>query len=156
MTRAHVDVDLGGSMSIYVQDAKSAGTSKSVRISIILTIAVIIISAFAVTTASSASANTPSTWSGRVSGTSITYGWTNNHAWVISDYADAIAYGAGFVAGQLCAALMREEGPQIGKACSGPVTSLVKNALKGRSRLTNHGLWAAFYVWPLHDTWGTW
>ncbi len=145
-----------GSMSVYVQNAKHAGVSRPIRIGIILTIAAVIISVFSIINTSPASANTPSTWSGKVSGTSITFGWTNNHAWVISDYADAIAYGAGFVAGQLCAALMREEGPMIGKACGGPVTSLVKRALQGRPRLTNHGLWAAFYVWPEHEAWGTW
>lgn len=143
-------------MSAYADHANYGRRPQPFRISIILTAAALVISTFAVISASPASANTPSTWSGRVSGTSITFGWTNDHAWVISDYADAIAYGAGFVAGQLCAALIREEGPLIGKVCSGPVTSIVKDMLKGRPRLTNHGLWAAFYVWPEHETWGTW
>lgn len=143
-------------MSVYVQDVNHFRPFRSIRIGVILTVAALVIGAFAIVNTSPASANTPSTWSGRISGTSITFGWTNDHAWVISDYADAIAYGAGFVAGQLCAALMREEGPFIGKVCSGPVTNIVKQLLAGRPRLTNHGLWTAFYVFPEHETFGTW
>lgn len=141
-------------MSIYA-DAYPHKT-KAIRIGIISMALVTVVSVLAMVNASSASANTPSNWSGRISGTSITYGWTNDHAWAISDYSDAIAYGAGFVAGQLCAALIREEGPFIGKACSGPVTSIVKSLLQNKPRLTSHGLWAAFYVWPEHETGGTW
>jgi hypothetical protein len=146
----------GGLVSVYVHAANHSKSIRPIRICAILAIAALIIGAFAMVNTPSASANTPSDWSKTVSGTSITFGWTNNHAWVISNYADALAYGAGFVAGQLCAALMKEEGPFIGKACSTPVTNIVKNLLAGRPRLTNHGLWAAFYIWPQHETWGTW
>lgn len=144
-------------MSVLAQNANHAKASQPFRAGIFLIIAAIVISTLAVINASPASANTPSTWSHTVSGTSITFGWTNDHAWVISNYADAMAYGAGFVAGQLCAALMKEEGRIIGRACSDPVTSIVKGMVQGRPRLTNHGLWAAFYPWRIqHETWGTW
>jgi hypothetical protein len=141
-------------MSIYT--GVNSLKTKKIRIGIALMALAIATSALAMVNASPASANTPSNWSGRISGTSITYGWTNDHAWVISDYADAISYGAGFVAGQLCAALIREEGPFIGKVCSGPVTSIVRGLLQNKPRLTAHGLWAAFYVWPERETGGTW
>jgi hypothetical protein len=124
-------------------------------VAIALILALTIMGFFGAANASPASANTPSTWSSGIAHTSITFGWTNDHAWVISNYADAIAYGAGFIAGQACAALIHEEGPFIGKACSGPVTTIVKNLLQGHPRLTNHGLWAAIYL-NLRVTGGTW
>jgi len=56
---------------------------------------------------------------------------------------------------KFCAAVLKEEGPFLGKVCSGPVTSIVKSLLQGRTRLTTHGLWAAFYV-TTRVTSGTW
>lgn len=58
--------------------------------------------------ASPASANTPSTWSSTF-GNGSSYGWTNDHAWAIVTYQDAIAYGSGFIAGQLCGVVSGEE-----------------------------------------------
>ena len=104
----------------------------------------------------SAFANTPSTWSHTVAGTSIEYGWTTDHAWVIVDYADAIKYGAGFVAGQVCAVVIGEEGPFMGSPCSRAVTQIVGSLVQGHPRLSNHGLWVAVYLWPYHTTMGTW
>jgi hypothetical protein len=28
-------------------------------------------------------------------------------------------------------------------------------SLLGKSKLTNHGIWDGFYLWPLHNTIGT-
>lgn len=128
---------------------------KPIRTGIALILALTIMGFFGAASASSASANTPSQWSHTIANTSITFGWTNDHAWVISDYADVIAYGAGFIASQACAALADEEGPFIGKVCSNPVTSIVKSLLQGHSWSTKHGLWVTVNVY-LKTTWGTW
>lgn len=110
--------------------------------------------------ATTASANTPSAWSRTIAGTSITYGWTNDshggHAWVIANYADAIARGAGFIANRLCQVVVDEEGPYLGHACEAPVVEVVSSFVRGSARLTNHGLWAAWYPFYGLRTGGTW
>ena len=109
-------------------------------------------------TAPSASANTPSDWSHRIAGTSITIGWTSDHAWVIADYADVIKYGSGFVASEVCSVLSGEEGfpNPVGAACGQATRQVVGRLVAGHPALTNHGIWAAFYPWPEHITGGTW
>ena len=119
---------------------------------------VMVVTGVSLAAAPAASANTRSNWSHTIPHSSIQVGWTNDHAWVIADYADAIAYGSGFIAGQVCGIVSGEEGPfnPVSRVCSNLVTSLVQSLLQGHPRLTNHGLWMAFYVWPEHTTAGTW
>lgn len=104
-----------------------------------------------------AQANTPSTWSARF-GIDSSYGWTNDHAWAIVSYADAISYGSGEVAGFVCGVVSGEAGPfnPVSKACGSAVQSAVSQIVAGHPRLTNHGLWVAVYLWPYHETSGTW
>jgi hypothetical protein len=112
-----------------------------------------------ITGAPRASANTPSNWSYTVPHTSIEIGWTNDHAWVIADYADVIIQGAGFIAGEICSSVGGEEGPfnPVGEACSRAVEPVVSALVKGHPRLTDHGLWVAFYPWSSPQiTKGTW
>src|SRR6266567_2204359 len=109
----------------------------------------------AVAAAPAASANTPSDWSHQVSGTSITIGWTQDHAWLISDYSDVITQGSGYIAGQLCSVIVGEEMP--GQPCSLAVRDLVGPLVNGVPALTNHGIWIAAYPqgWlPLRPTIG--
>jgi len=107
----------------------------------------------AMASAPTAQANTPSNWSRTISGTHITIGWTDNHAWIIADYADVITQGSGFIAGQLCG-IVSDEG--LDQACSYAAKTAAAELVKGHARLTDHGLWIAFYVWPAHETAGTW
>jgi hypothetical protein len=102
-----------------------------------------------------ASANTTSNWSGSVRGTSITYGWTNDHAWVISDYRDAIIYGAGFISSLVCNAAAGESWTGIGSICNSQVRGIVASLIANKGYVTNHGIWDAFYVYPLHNVIGT-
>jgi hypothetical protein len=104
-----------------------------------------------------ASANTPSDWS-RSFGTGSSYGWTNNHAWAIVTYADAISYGSGAVASALCGVVGGEEGPlnPVSRTCGSVVRQIAEALTSGHPRLTNHGLWIAYYLWPAYTTDGTW
>jgi hypothetical protein len=101
--------------------------------------------------APAAGANTPSSWSGNYKG--IEYGWTNNHAWAIASYSAAIAQGSGEVAALLCSAAAEE--PVVGSACRSAVASIASSLMSGHPRLTNHGLWIAYYVWGSGPTSGT-
>ena len=107
--------------------------------------------------APSAAANTPSDWSHTLPNTSITIGWTQDHAWVIATYSDVIAYGGAFVAGQLCGAMSGEPGYSgITTACAQAVRPLLYDLTEGHPALTDHGVWVAYYTWPYHATEGTW
>jgi hypothetical protein len=104
-----------------------------------------------------ASANTQSNWS-KSFGSGSSYGWTNNHAWVIVTYADAITYGAGEVASVICGVVGGEEGPfnPVSKACSTVASQIAASLVAGHPRLTTHGFWIAYYLWPTYQTDGTW
>ena len=90
--------------------------------------------------APTASANTRSNWSGIVDG--VEYGWTQNHFWLITSYANAIKIGSGKVAGLVCDAI--SDGG-IGPVCDAVVKEIVGDLIRNESRLTNHGIWAAIY-----------
>jgi hypothetical protein len=93
----------------------------------------------------SASANTKSNWSATIDGVEV--GWTQNHAWLIVSYANAITLGSGTVAGVVCDAI--SDGG-IGPVCDAVVKQIVGALVKGQPRLTNHGIWAAIYP----EAWG--
>jgi hypothetical protein len=88
------------------------------------------------------------TWSANYKG--IEYGWTSNHAWAIASYATVITLGSGQVASLICGALIGE-GPFVGGVCSAPVEMIVNSLVRGHARVTNHGIWVAFY-----PNWGDW
>lgn len=93
----------------------------------------------------SASANTKSNWSAVVD--SVEVGWTQDHAWLITSYANAIKLGSGTVAGVVCDAI--SDGG-IGPVCDAIVEQVVAALVKNEPRLTNHGIWAAIYP----EAWG--
>jgi hypothetical protein len=86
-----------------------------------------------------ASANTPSTWSGVADG--VQFGWTSDHAWAIASYATVARYGAGEVASLACDAVSGGSGP----ICDYLAEEVVAELAAGHPRLTNHGLWIAVY-----------
>lgn len=108
--------------------------------------------------ANSASANEPSDWSYTVPGSHIEIGWTRDHAWVISSWTDAIAWGASELAGEICSAISGEPGPfnPTGIACSNAVQPIVQELLADSERLSDHGLWLEYYLWPAETRAGTW
>lgn len=115
-----------------------------------------------------ASANTPSDYSTTIyvgsapgyAGLPLTVGWTKDHAWVIASWAAALTAGSGQIASELCDAVSGEEIPlvnPVGSACQTLAEQVVAQLVAGRPRLTNHGLWMAFYVWNGRTTTsGTW
>ncbi|MEU8076036.1 hypothetical protein AB0B31_11340 [Catellatospora citrea] len=113
-----------------------------------------------------AAANTPSDYSHTfyvgatrtTRGLPVTVGWTKDHAWVIASWAATMSAGAGLIASQVCSIASGETGPlnPVGRACSTAVSTVVAELLAGRPRLTDHGLWIAYYVSPFRRTSGTW
>jgi len=90
--------------------------------------------------ASPASANTPSNWSRTYDG--VEFGWTNDHAWAIASYATSITLGSGEIASLACNAV--SDGG-FGPICSYVVEQVLAPLLSGKPRLTNHGIWVAYY-----------
>src|SRR5579872_1082531 len=77
--------------------------------------------------ATTASANTPSDWSGNYQGVEI--GWTSNHAWAIASYATVATLGSGEVASLACSAA-----PGAGPVCSYIMETVVSNLVAGSAR----------------------
>jgi hypothetical protein len=95
--------------------------------------------------APAASANTRSNFSAVIRGVEV--GWTNDHAWLITSYANAITLGSGEVAEIVCDAV--SDGG-MGPACDYIIEQIVGPLLKNKPRLTNHGIWGALYP----ENWG--
>jgi hypothetical protein len=93
-------------------------------------------------------------------GLPITVGWTHDHAWVISSYGAALAEGAGQIADRMCEEISGEEIPHfdpVASSCGDLVRDVVAQLVEGHPALTDHGVWAAIYVWGgLRTTGGSW
>ena len=77
-------------------------------------------------------------WSSSYDGAS--YGWTNDHAWMVASYQTIGTVGAGALAGAVCSAAHVPSW-----LCAAPAAAVFYNDTRGQPWYTNHGIWVAIY-----------